>query len=133
MSLITSAECENYISALRPEYTGHLDELFRGELEVGRISKQHRKPVRMGSIGAVSKKNGITARPITDYSRPGCSLIHLFLLVTICLKAWMMPYRKGQKDPFLLLLASDQHIVGCLFIHPTDSFKVFEGGLRRSR
>lgn len=75
MSLVSLAECKNYIIALCPKNKGLPHTLFRKGVELGRISEQKRMIVHIQAIGAVTKKDSITPRPLTDCSRPfGCSL-----------------------------------------------------------
>ena len=70
LSCITPADCPNYSSALAPEVKPLLDKLFREELDLGRLSRQADKPLRIQAIGAVPKTGSNVPRPITDCSRP---------------------------------------------------------------
>jgi len=72
---IDSYDNDNYASATCAEFKPEMDELFRKELSLGRISRVANKPQCIHPIGCVPKKDSGKSRQITDCSRPhGSSL-----------------------------------------------------------
>lgn len=69
LSIVTPAVGKNYSSALCASVKALLDKIVLEELEAGQISRQTYIPIRVHSIGTVSKKDSDVPRPITDCSR----------------------------------------------------------------
>lgn len=70
ITVVKASESVDYESALESGNKELLDELFREELELGRITIQQEKPIKIQAIGAISKSGTTALRPITDCSRP---------------------------------------------------------------
>lgn len=78
-AIVTQAKCRNYKSALSPEAKPLLDQVFRGELILGRITLCDQKPRRVHAIGAVAKKGSEKLRPITEWSRPSRNSLNSYM------------------------------------------------------
>ena len=76
---VLPADSSNYRSALTTEAKPFLDKLFSEELKAHKISRRQTKPLRIQSIGAVSKRDTSAFRPITDCSRPHANSLNSYI------------------------------------------------------